>query len=116
MTAARFPQRAVVVSTPHADGNGVDTFGIYSAIKVGEFECNGAGSCTHVTLTRTNRSTTLCADGAYHASCDVRYLDFSALGLSSGKIDDVTSALQASAACAASTFTARTRCTRTPTG
>jgi len=81
-----------------ADGNGVDTFGIYSAIKVGEFECNGAGTCTHVTLTRTNRATTLCADGAYHASCDVRYLDFSALGLSSSKLDDVTSALQASAA------------------
>jgi hypothetical protein len=80
-----------------ADGNGVDTFGIYSAVKVGAFECNGLGSCTHVTLTRTNRSTTFCADGAYHASCDVRYLDFSKLGLSASQIDDLTSALQASA-------------------
>ena len=27
-----------------ADGTGVDTFGIYTAIKVGAFECNGLGS------------------------------------------------------------------------
>src|SRR5512140_288460 len=64
-----------------ADGTGVDTFGIYTAVKVGAFECNGQGSCTHVTLTRANRTTTFCADGTYKASCDVRYLDFSKLGL-----------------------------------
>jgi hypothetical protein len=80
-----------------ADGNGVDTFGIYTAIKVGAFECNGLGSCTHVTLTRANRSTTYCADGSYHASCDVRYLDFSKLGLSSSKTTEVMGKLQASA-------------------
>ncbi len=81
-----------------ADGNALqDTFGIYTAIKVGAFECNGAGSCTHVTLTRANRTTTMCADGAYRASCDVRYLDFSQLGLSSSQVDDVMTKLQASA-------------------
>jgi hypothetical protein len=80
-----------------ADGNGVDTFGIYTAIKVGAFECNGAGSCTHVTLTRANRSTTYCADGTYKASCDVRSLDFSKLGLSSSKLGELTTKLQASA-------------------
>ncbi len=81
-----------------ADGNGIDTFGIYTAVKVGAFECNGLGSCTHVTLERANLTSTFCADGSYKASCDVRYLDFSKLGLSSTKLADVSAKLQASAA------------------
>jgi hypothetical protein len=81
-----------------AKADGFDTFGIYTAIKVGAFECNGLGSCTHVTLARANRSTTTCADGSTKASCDVRYLDFSKLGLSASKLTAVTDKLQASAA------------------
>ncbi|MDB4955098.1 MAG: hypothetical protein JWO36_2667 [Myxococcales bacterium] len=81
-----------------AKADGIDTFGIYTAVKVGAFECNGQGSCTHVTLARANRSTTTCANGSVKASCDVRYLDFSKLGLSASKLDAVTTKLQASAA------------------
>jgi hypothetical protein len=80
-----------------AKADGIDTFGFLTAQKVGAFECNGQGSCTHVTLARANRSTTLCADGTTAASCDVRYLDFSKLSLSASKLDDVMKKLQASA-------------------
>lgn len=80
-----------------ADGTGIDTFGIYTATKVGAFECNGLGSCTHVTLARANRTSTYCADGKYQASCDVRYLDFSKLGLSTTQLGDLSDKLQASA-------------------
>lgn len=81
-----------------AKADGIDTFGIFTAQKVGAFECNGVGSCTHVALTRANRSTTTCADGSSKASCDVRTLDFSKLHLSSSKLADVQAKLQASAA------------------
>lgn len=81
---------------PKADG--YDTFGIYTAQKIGAFECNGAGSCTHVELARANRSTTTCADGKPAASCEVRTLDFSNLGLAADKLALVTGKLQASAA------------------
>src|SRR5205823_5975564 len=81
-----------------AKADGTDTFGIYTAQKVGAFECNGAGSCTHVALTRANRSTTTCADGSTKTSCDVRTLDFSKLHLSSTKLGTVMAKLQASAA------------------
>ncbi len=81
---------------PKADG--VDTFGIYTAQKIGGFECNGLGSCTHVELTRANRTTTTCADGSTGAACEVRYLDFGKLGLSSTKLDAAMAKLQASAA------------------
>src|SRR2546427_13290949 len=74
-----------------------DLFGMYTAVKVGRFECNGQGSCTHVTIARANRSSTTCADGSSAASCDVRYLDFSKSGLSSSQIDAVTTALSDSA-------------------
>ncbi len=80
-----------------AKADGTDTFGIYTAQKIGAFECNGAGSCTHVALTRANRSTTLCADGTTKAACTVRTLDFSKLHLSSTKLSSVMSKLQASA-------------------
>ncbi len=96
-TAAAAPLAGETNDGDKADGTGIDTFGIYTAIKVGAFECNGAGSCTHVTLTRANRSSTYCADGTYQASCDVRYLDFSKLGLSADKLDALTQKLQASA-------------------
>src|SRR5689334_7159928 len=80
-----------------ADGTGIDTFGIYTAQKVGAFECNGAGSCTHVSLVRANRTSTYCADGTYKTSCDLSTLDFSKLGLSSSQLSDVSDKLQASA-------------------
>jgi hypothetical protein len=81
-----------------AKADGIDTFGIFTATKIGAHECNGLGSCTHVALARANRSTTTCADGGVKASCDVRYLDFSKLGLSASKLDGVMAKLQASAA------------------
>ena len=80
-----------------AKADGVDTFGMFTAQKIGAFECNGAGSCTHVELIRANRSTTTCADGKTAASCSVRTLDFSKAGLSATKLTAVTAALQASA-------------------
>ena len=81
-----------------AKADGIDTFGIYTATKIGAFECNGAGSCTHVELARANRSTTTCADGTTADHCDVRTLDFGKLGLAASKLDDVMTKLQASAA------------------
>jgi hypothetical protein len=81
-----------------AKADGVDTFGLLTAQKIGTFECNGQGSCTHVALARANRTTTLCADNALQASCDVRYLDFSKLGLTATALDAIDKKLQASAA------------------
>ena len=81
-----------------AKADGIDTFGIYTATKIGAFECNGAGSCTHVELARANRSTTTCADGTTADHCDVRTLDFGKLGLAASKLDGVMKKLQASAA------------------
>jgi hypothetical protein len=74
-----------------------DTFGIMEAQKIGAFECNGLGSCTHVALNRANRSTTTCADGSTDATCSVRYLDFSKLHLTDSKLGKLTDALQAQA-------------------
>jgi hypothetical protein len=82
---------------PKADG-GLDTFGIYTAVEVGAFDGKGAGRGTHVTLARANRSTTKCADGTTAASCDVRALDLSKLGLSSDQLETATRQLEASAA------------------
>jgi len=82
-----------------ADENALqDTFGIYSAQKVGAYECNGLGSCTHVELASAGKSTTLCADGSKSASCSVRYLDFSQMTLKSSTKTKVDQKLQASAA------------------
>ncbi|HEY4182096.1 MAG TPA: DUF6748 domain-containing protein [Kofleriaceae bacterium] len=80
-----------------AKADGIDTFGIYTATKVGAFECNGAGSCTHVELARANRTTTKCADGSTAETCEVRTLDFSGLHLSATKLDELTTKLQKSA-------------------
>lgn len=82
-----------------ADENALqDTFGIYTAQKVGAFECNGLGSCTHVDLRSAGRSTTTCADGSKAAACSVKYLDFSALGLTTTQAGTASDKLQASAA------------------
>lgn len=82
-----------------ADENALqDTFGIYTAQKIGAFECNGLGSCTHVDLASAGRSTTTCADGSKAAACSVKYLDFSQLGLTANQASAATAKLQASAA------------------
>jgi hypothetical protein len=82
-----------------ADENALqDTFGIYTATKVGAFECNGAGSCTHVDLALAGRSSTTCADGTSKHACSVRTLDFGKLALSASALDKVAAKLQASAA------------------
>lgn len=75
-----------------------DTFGIYTAQKIGAFECNGLGSCTHVDLASAGRSTTTCADGSKAAACSVKYLDFSMLDLTATQESAATAKLQASAA------------------
>ncbi len=81
-----------------ADGNALqDTFGIYTATKVGAFECNGVGSCTHVDLALAGKSATTCADGTKGATCSVRTLDFSKLALSATALATAQSKLQASA-------------------
>ena len=81
-----------------ADGNALqDTFGIYTAQKVGAFECNGLGSCTHVDLALAGRSSTTCADGSKGATCSVRYLDFSTLKLTSSQTANLQAKIQASA-------------------
>src|SRR2546423_7492606 len=80
-----------------AKADGVDTFGMYTVTKIGAFECNGAGSCTHLELARANRSTTTCADGTADASCEARTFDLTSLKLSASKTDKVMAALQASA-------------------
>jgi len=80
-----------------AKADGVDTFGLMTAVKVGKYECNGLGSCTHVDLARAGRTTTKCADDTMKDSCSVRYLDFSAMHMTSGQLSDVSSKLEASA-------------------
>jgi hypothetical protein len=80
-----------------AKADGIDTFGMYTVTKIGAFECNGAGSCTHLELARANRSTTTCADGTTDASCEARTFDLTSLTLSASKTDKVMAALQASA-------------------
>src|SRR5439155_25543260 len=81
-----------------AKADSQDNFGYVEIRKIGAFECNGVGSCTHVEINRANRTTTTCADGTTAAACEARTLDLSALKLSPAKIDSVMSALQASAA------------------
>ena len=83
-----------------ADGNALqDTFGIYTAQKVGAFECNGLGSCTHVDLALAGRSTTTCGTGgAAEKACSVHSLDFSRLSLTSAQTTNLMDKLQASAA------------------
>jgi len=82
-----------------ADENALqNTFGIYTAQKIGAFECNGLGSCTHVDLASAGRSTTTCADGSKAAACSVKFLDFSALGLTTTQTGTAMDKLQASAA------------------
>jgi hypothetical protein len=82
-----------------ADENALqDTFGIYTAQKIGAFECNGLGSCTHVDLASAGRSTTTCADGSKAGACSVKFLDFTALGLTTSQASAATAKLQASAA------------------
>jgi hypothetical protein len=82
-----------------ADENALqDTFDIYTAQKVGAFDCIGIGHCTHVDIIRAGRSTTTCADGSSQASCQVDSLDLSMLGLSDSHLTDVYAKLQASAA------------------
>lgn len=81
-----------------ADDNALqDTFGIYTATKVGAFECNGAGSCTHVALALAGRSSTTCADATKGPTCSVRTLDFSKLSLSTSALANAQAKLQASA-------------------
>src|SRR5215813_4561787 len=78
---------------PKAD-DPYDNFGLYEARKIGAFECNGDGSCTHIEFDRANRSTMTCADGALHATCTARTMDADKLNLSASKSDAVASALQ----------------------
>jgi hypothetical protein len=81
-----------------ADGTStVDTFGMFTVTKIGAFECNGAGSCTHLQLARTNRSTMTCADGSAAATCDARTFDLSSMAQSPDQSGAGTAALQASA-------------------
>jgi hypothetical protein len=83
-----------------ADGNALqDTFGIYTAQKVGAFECNGLGSCTHVDLALAGKSTTPCGTGGTASTaCSVHLLDFSKLSLTSAQTSNLMDKLQASAA------------------
>jgi hypothetical protein len=78
---------------PKAD-DPYNNFGLYEARKIGAFECNGAGTCTHIEFDRANRSTMTCADGTSHATCTARTFDMSSLPLSASKLDAVTNALQ----------------------
>ena len=81
-----------------ADDNALqDTFGIYTATKIGAFECNGAGSCTHVELALAGKSSTTCADRTKGATCSVRTLDFSKLSLSTTALTNAQAKLQSSA-------------------
>ena len=82
-----------------ADGNALqDTFGIYTAQKIGAFNCNNINNCTHVDLALAGKSTTACLGGAKAATCSVHTLDFSKLALSDAKTNKLMDALQASAA------------------
>jgi hypothetical protein len=81
-----------------ADANALqDTFGIYTATKIGAFECNGVGSCTHVALALAGKASTTCADATKGATCSVRTLDFSKLALSGSALANAQAKLQASA-------------------
>jgi uncharacterized protein DUF6748 len=80
-----------------AKADAQDNFGFVEIRKIGAFECNGVGSCTHLELNRANRTSTTCADGSAAAACEVRTLDMSAMKLSSAKVDAVFAALQKSA-------------------
>src|SRR5882762_5319681 len=58
-----------------AKADGIDTFGLFTVTKIGAFECNGAGSCTHLELARAGRSTMTCADGSTAETCEARTFD-----------------------------------------
>lgn len=80
-----------------AKADAIDNFDFLEVRKIGAFECNGVGSCTHLELDRANRSTTTCADGSTAETCSVRTLDLTKLSLSATARGKVMDALQAQA-------------------
>src|SRR5262249_31310075 len=55
-----------------AKADSQDNFDYLEVRKIGAFECNGVGSCTHLELNRANRTTTTCADNKTAATCTAR--------------------------------------------
>jgi hypothetical protein len=77
-----------------AKADSQDNFGYLEVRKIGAFECNGVGSCTHLELDRANRTTTVCADNKSAAVCQARTLDLSKLTVTQAKKNAIMTALQ----------------------
>ena len=75
-----------------------DTFVIYTTQKNNTNKNKNHNSNTHVDLKNTNHTTTTSTDGSKSAACSVKYLDFSALGLTTTQAGTASDKLQASAA------------------
>jgi len=70
-----------------------DTTGYMALAKPND--CTNPIVCAPYELTRPNRSTVLCSDGAYHDSCNVHVVDYSALALSQDQQNAIEAALAA---------------------
>jgi hypothetical protein len=69
-----------------------DTFG-FLQVHRNAVLCSNPITCTPYRLNRANRSTTLCNDGQYHASCEVHEVAWESLGLSQDQINQIEGAL-----------------------
>jgi hypothetical protein len=84
-----------------AKADGVDTFGYTEvhAISVtgGAGSCHNILFCPNYSLTRANRTTIKCNDGAFHDHCGVHAISWESMGLSQTKVDKIEAAIKAEA-------------------
>ena len=82
--------------TPKADA-AHDNFGFVAVEKSGAFDCKNPLTCVSYELTRPNRSTIQCNDGAYHDECGVKAIAWDKAGLTSKQQQTVEAAIEAEA-------------------
>ncbi|MBV8757743.1 MAG: hypothetical protein JO257_10720 [Deltaproteobacteria bacterium] len=79
--------------TPKADA-AHDNFGFIAVEKSGAFDCHNPLTCISYELSRPNRSTIQCNDGAYHDQCGVKAINWDKAGLTSKEQQSVESAIE----------------------
>jgi hypothetical protein len=79
--------------TPKADA-AHDNFGFIAVEKSGAFDCKSPLTCISYELSRPNRSTIKCNDGAYHDQCGVKDVVWDKAGLTQKQQDQVEAAIE----------------------
>lgn len=79
--------------TPKADA-AHDNFGFIAVEKSGAFDCKNPLTCVSYELSRPNRSTIKCNDGAYHDQCGVKAIAWDNAGLTDKQQQTVEAAIE----------------------